>query len=82
MWYTETEKEALDLTKPICATCADGSVIYLLLPSNVVGEYSFRGYDWFNPVTGEYNSCANYETVQEAIKSYSNVRNCRISVND
>ena len=36
MWYTETEKEVLDLTKPICATYS--SVTYILLPSNVDGE--------------------------------------------
>ncbi len=81
MWYTETDKDVLDLTKPICATSRDGTQTYLLLPSNVDKRYAFRGYDWFNPVTGAYNSCMNYKTVEEAIKYYSNVRNCSISVN-
>jgi hypothetical protein len=82
MWYTETEKETLDLTKPICAnsiSCED--TVYLLLPSNVDKGYQFRGYDWFNPETGEYNSCVNYQTVEEALgDSYTNVRNCNISL--
>lgn len=81
MWYTDTDKQELDFTKPICATSCDGGSTYLLLPTNQDKSYNFRGYNWFNTKTGEWNSCKDWETVEEAIKPYNNVRNCDIGIN-
>lgn len=81
MWYTETEEKQLDLTKPICATTDFGDkTLYLLLPTNRDNSYEFRGYNWLNVDTGKWNSCKDFKTVDEAIKTYSNVRNCTIGL--
>lgn len=81
-WYTKTDKQELDYSKPIMATNSDKSSIYLLLPSTEDCSYIHRGYDWFNINTGEWNSCVNYKTVQEALKAcgYCNISNCEMSV--
>lgn len=81
-WYTNTDKQELDFSKPIMATNSDKSNTYLLLPSTEDCSYDHRGYDWFNINTGTWNSCKNWETVQEALESggYFNIRNCEIEV--
>ena len=43
MWYTDTDKQELDFTKPICATSCDGRSTYLLLPTNQDKSYNFVG---------------------------------------
>ena len=82
MWYTDTDKQELDFTKPICATDSMGEVTYLLLPTNQNKSYEFRGYNWFNPKTGKWNSCKDWSTAEEAVKVYGNVRNCVIVVGE
>ncbi|BAV80786.1 hypothetical protein [Vibrio phage RYC] len=67
----------IDLSKPICAVSYDQEA-YILLPVDQEDSYSFRGYDWFNPKTGRWNSCANFKTVAAAISPYRDVRNCDI----
>ncbi len=78
-WYTETDKQEVDYSKPICADSAQGTT-YLLLPTNHGDSYRFRGYDWFNPVTGTWNSSVNWKTAEEACSSYCNVRNCSLKL--
>jgi len=70
-WYTDTEKTTLDYSKPIMATSGDG--MFLLLPTCHGNSYCFRGYDWFNVEKGEWNSCRNWETAEEAVKSYESM---------
>lgn len=82
-WYTKTDTQQLDYNKPIMTTNKDESVIYLLLPTNKDNSYWLRGYDWFNIITGEWNSCKNWSTVKEALehrRSYYNIRNCNIDL--
>lgn len=67
-WYTNTEKTTLDYSKPIMATSGDG--MFLLLPTCQDRSYEFRGYDWFNVEKGEWNSCRNYKTAEEAVRVY------------
>lgn len=78
-WYTYTDENTVDFSQPVCAEGATGTV-YLLLPTNYDNSVAFRGYDWFNPLTGKWNSSANHKTVEAAIVGYKNVRNCTISL--
>ena len=79
-WYTNTDKQKLDYSKPICGDSCNTT--YILLPNMHDNSYNLRGYDWFNPKTGEWNSCKNYESVKDALdySSYTNIRNCEMSV--
>ena len=85
-WYTETakqqvgySKQQVDYSKPICAEGSTG-ITYLLLPTNYDKGYNFRGYDWFNPATGKWNSCVNHRTAEKACSGYRNVRNCSLNI--
>lgn len=79
-WYTDTDKQQLDYSKPICGD-SNGNT-YILLPHMQDNSYEFRGYDWFNPKTGTWNSATNYYSVAEAleISSLTNIRNCEMSI--
>ena len=84
MWYSETERKQLDMSKPIYATNTDKSSTYLLIRTNESDSYVFRGYDWMNIATGEMNSCKNWRTIEEALSVFSsdNIHNGRISIKE
>lgn len=67
MWYSDTDKPALDYSKPIVAY--NGQNRYLLMPQKG-NEYDIIGYDWFNLNTGEYNSCRIFKTAKDAVNCY------------
>lgn len=67
MWY---ERNGLDYSKPIKAT-KDGMVL-LLLPFIREGSYEVIGYNWFNMTEGGWNSCAVWETPEQAVLAYKN----------
>lgn len=67
-WYKEDN--ALDYSKPIVAKDKDGEELYILLPQIENDSYRLVGYNWFNPKTGEYNSCACFKSAKKAISSY------------
>jgi len=79
-WYTNTAKQQLDYSKPICGDSGDAT--YLLLPHWQEDSYFLRGYDWFNLKTGKWNSCVGYGSVEEALMagSYINIRNCEMKL--
>ena len=76
MWYSDTERKQLDMSKPIFATDPDSGSVCLLVRSNENNSYAFRGYDWMDIATGEMNSCKHWRTVEEALSSY---HYCKIS---
>ena len=82
MWYSETERKQLDMSKPIYATNAGKSSTYLLIRTNEDNSYVFRGYDWMNIATGEMNSCKNWRTIEETLSVFSsnNIYNDEILV--
>ena len=68
-WYTDTDKTILDYSKPIIAKSVSGKR-YLLLPTCYDNSFKFRGYDWLDIKVGKWNSCVNWKTAEEAVKSY------------
>ena len=71
MWY-ETDKPRLRVRedRPIFATGGDST--FILLPQLRADKtYTIIGYNWFNIRSGTYNSCACYETIEDAMKAYS-----------
>lgn len=69
MWYQQGT-DRLDYSKPIIAKSKDSKYCYLLMPVREVGTYRVTGYDWFNIVTGEWNSHVEHQTPQKAVDSY------------
>ena len=67
MWYEKTT--ALNFNKPIYAK--DSNIKYILLPQIKKGNTEIVGYNWFNMITGKYNSCCFFNTAQEAIDCYN-----------
>lgn len=66
-WYSKGIKEEpkLDYSKPIFA----GNSL-ILMPHRKKGSYEVIGYDWFRLDDGQFNSCVNWGTPQEAVKAY------------
>ena len=68
MWYEDSKIETIQEDKPIFATsCIE---TYVLLPQ-IGKDYVFMGFNWFNMRTGTYNSCKFFQSMTEAINSYS-----------
>jgi len=74
-WYEKTEPKQLDYSKPI--VCEEHGRAYILLPQmnydpdpESEADYTIVGYNWFDFKSGEYNSCAFYKTVGEALRHY------------
>lgn len=83
MWYTNSEKSDLDYNKPICAVRKESGEEYLLMPINHGLSYDFRGFDWFNIKTGEFNSCRGWKSAEDAVEAYINdykISNCTINL--
>lgn len=74
-WYKENTD--IDFNKPILAIGSgeDGN-IYLLIPQiekpkkDHMNNFKIIGYNWLNIKTGQYNSCAFFETVEDAMRTY------------
>lgn len=80
-WYKNSEQKQIDYSKPILSDSLDGSYTYLLLPVSEEGNFGsiddIIGYDWFNTILGEWDSCCKFKTIHEATecKDYCNIRN-------
>lgn len=65
-WY-DKGNSALDFTKPIKATHTDGSV-YLLMP---VRDTAYAvTYEWFNPISGYWNSSKGWKNPNDPVECY------------
>lgn len=69
MWYENSEKRRIDLTKPILCVNNFGHTL-VLLPHVVKESYEVEGYNWFDLDDGEYHSCCVFETAEDAIRHY------------
>lgn len=66
-WYCKEKPEpTLDYSKPIFAGKS-----MILLPHREHGTYRVIGYDWFRLDDGDFNSCKNWATPEEAVADYS-----------
>jgi len=70
MWY-EKNKRGLDHSKPICCKNTVGEMLLLMPQIKVGGGYTPSGFNWFNTVTGEYQSSCFFDTAEEACRSYN-----------
>jgi hypothetical protein len=71
MWYeNRDEQDGLKKDQAIFAKSLHN--IYVLLP-HIVNDpkdnYVYKGYDWFNLATGEWDSCMFYSTMDKAIET-------------
>jgi len=88
-WY-EGDKPTLDFSKPIIAedeSRGAKQTKQLLLPqirTEQTHGYEVIGYNWFVLGSGEYGSCACFETVEEALAARRGYRiyNAEISVKE
>lgn len=88
MWYSGDEKKRLDYSKPIMCINTEGFMPdqEILLPivngiNKHVAEYQTNGYEvigfnWFSLKSGKWTSCADFETVEEAIEVRGRNEHC------